>query len=52
MLLKALGQRFDTLSFELREDTRKRVLQLRGLIIWTEKKILILKDVCNVSAVV
>ncbi len=52
MPLKALGRRFDTLSFKSREDTRKRVLQLRGLMIWTEKTILILKDSCNVSAVV
>ena len=52
MPLKALGWRFDTLSFESREDTRKWVLQLRRLMIWTEKTILILKDGCNVSAVV
>ncbi len=52
MPLEALGRRLDTLSFKSREDTRKRVLQLRGLLIWTEKTILILKDGCNVIAVV
>ncbi len=52
MPLKELGRRFDTLSFESRKDTRKWVLQLRRLMIWTEKTILILKDGCNVSAVV
>ncbi len=52
MPLEALGRQFDTLSFESREDTRKWVLQLHGLMIWTEKTILILKDGCTVSAVV
>jgi hypothetical protein len=52
MPLEALGRWFNTLSFKLREDTRKRVFQLRRLMIWTEKKTLILKDGCNVSAVV
>ncbi len=52
MPLKALGWRFNTLSFESREDTRKWVLQLCGLMIWTKKTILIPKDGCNVSAVV